>query len=325
MNAFALFGGGLVLLVFAAELIVRHGSSLALALGVQPVVLGLTLVAVGTSTPELAVGITAALDGSGGLAVGNITGAVIINILLILGASSLLRPLVLHPRSVHTDLPMAVIAAGLLAAFAWDGTLSRGNGLVMVSVALAYTGLVIHQSLAAPRLMRSEFTKMYGTDGARIPGTDEGHKGINLIYLMAGIGLSILGAHWLVDGAVAIARSIGIGEAVIGLTIVAMGTTAPELVTTTIGTIRNERDVAVGNLLGSSIYNTLLILGIVCIVAPDGIPVERELMLFDIPLMSAVALLCIPVFVNDGKISRAEGALFVSLYCLYLAYLLVWR
>lgn len=325
MNPLLLFVAGLALLIFAAELVVRHGSALALAFGVKPLILGLTIVAIGTSTPELAVGLTAALGGNGALAVGNIAGTNLVNILLILGLSALLRPLTLHQRTIRTDLPMMLVAALMMTAFAWDGNLSRLDGGVMLAVAVAYTVLIIKQSGSEPRSVKAEYKEMFGSEGARTMGTEEAHRGINAVYLTAGIALSVLGAHWLVDGAVDLARNMGLGEAVIGLTIVAIGTSGPELVTTIVGTLRNERDVAVGNLLGSSVYNILVILGITCIVAPAGIPVERELLLFDIPLMTGVALLCIPVFITGGKVSRAEGGLFVALYCAYLGYLLYFR
>lgn len=324
MYALLLFLAGLAVLIFAAELVVRHGSALALAFGVQPVVLGLTIVAVGTSAPELAVGITAALNGSGALAVGNIAGTNIVNILLILGLSALLRPLALHQRTVRTDLPMMVLAAGMMTLFAWDGELSRLDGGIMLAVAVAYTLLVIRQSTRAPREVKREYSDMYGAHGARNTSPEGIRTKANAFYLTAGILLSVLGANWLVDGAVDIARSLGMTEAVIGLTIVAIGTSGPELVTTIVGTIRNERDVAVGNLLGSSVYNILVILGLTCLVAP-GIPVQRELLLFDIPLMTAVAVLCIPVFVTGGRVSRAEGGLFVTLFIAYESYLLIFR
>jgi len=325
LSALLLFGAGLALLIFAAELIVRHGSSLALALGMNPLVLGLTIVAIGTSAPELAVGITASLGGSGALAVGNIAGTNLVNILLILGLSALLRPLPLHLRTIRVDLPMMVVAALLMTALAWDGVLSLRDGITMLLVAAAYTTVLIRQSRGEGARVKKEFREMFGPEGARTPGTDESHMGINALYLAAGLALSVLGAHWLVGAAVDMARSFGMGEAVIGLTIVAIGTSAPELVTTIVGTLRNERDVAVGNLLGSSIYNILVILGIPSLIAPGGIPVERELLLFDIPLMTAVALLCIPVFISGRDVSRVEGGSFVALYLGYLAYLLLLR
>ncbi len=323
MSPLLLFGAGLALLILAAELIVRHGSSLALALGVNPLVLGLTIVAVGTSAPELAVGITASLGGSGALAVGNIAGTNLVNILLILGLSALLRPLPLHQRTLRMDLPMMLVAALLMTALAWDGLLSPGNGLVMLLVAVAYTTVIIRQSRREPRSVKKEFAQMYGREGARLPDTNESRMGINSLFLAVGLGLSVLGADWLVDAAVEMARAFGMGEAVIGLTIVAIGTSAPELVTTIVGTLRNERDVAVGNLLGSSIYNILAILGIPSLIAPGGIPVERDLLLFDIPLMTAVAVLCIPVFISGRNVSRVEGGSFVTLYLGYLVFLLV--
>ena len=268
-------------------------------------------------------GITASLGGSGALAVGNIAGTNLVNILLILGLSALLRPLPLHQRTLRMDLPMMLVAALLMTALAWDGLLSPGNGLVMLLVAVAYTTVIIRQSRREPRSVKKEFAQMYGREGARLPDTNESRMGINSLFLAVGLGLSVLGADWLVDAAVEMARAFGMGEAVIGLTIVAIGTSAPELVTTIVGTLRNERDVAVGNLLGSSIYNILAILGIPSLIAPGGIPVERDLLLFDIPLMTAVAVLCIPVFISGRNVSRVEGGSFVTLYLGYLVFLLV--
>jgi cation:H+ antiporter len=145
------------------------------------------------------------------------------------------------------------------------------------------------------------------------------------VVLAAGLGLSVLGANWLVTGAVDIARALGISEAMIGLTIVAIGTSAPELVTTIVATLKDEREVAVGNLLGSSIYNILVILGITCLVSPGGVPVEWQLMLFDVPLMTGVALACIPVFVTGKRISRLEGGLGVAIYLIYMLSLVLFR
>lgn len=323
MSALLLFGAGLALLIVAAELVVRHGSALALALGVSPLVLGLTIVSVGTSAPELAVGITASVAGSGGLAVGNIAGTNLVNILLILGLSALLRPLPLHSRTIRMDLPMMVAAALLMTALAWNGVLSARDGLVMLLAAVAYTTLIIVCSRKEPGVVKAEYAQMFGTEGARTPGASKSRMGINALCLAAGIGLSVLGANWLVDGAVEMARAWGMGEAIIGLTVVAIGTSAPELVTTIVGTLRNDRDVAVGNLLGSSIYNLLVILGIPSLIAPGGIPVERDLLLFDIPLMTAVSVLCIPVFISGRMVSRLEGGSFVALYVAYLAFLLL--
>ncbi len=326
MPALAWFSAGLVLLIVAAELVVRHGASLALAFGVKPLILGLTIVAIGTSAPELAIGITAASNGSGALAVGNIAGTNLVNILLIMGLSALMRPLALHERTLRMDLPMMAVAALVMTALAWDGLLSRADGGFMLAIACVYTASLVRQARHESRGVNAEYREMFGSEGARTPATDETRTGLNGMYLLAGIALSVLGAQWLVDGAVNLARLFGLSEAVIGLTIVAIGTSAPELVTTVVGTLRNERDVAVGNLLGSSIYNILVILGIPCLIAPGGgIPVERALLLFDIPLMTAVALLCIPVFISGRGVTRAEGGIFVAGYCAYLGYVLFLR
>jgi cation:H+ antiporter len=325
LSALLLFGAGLALLIFSAELIVRHGSALALAFGVNPLILGLTIVAIGTSAPELAIGITAGLNDSGSLAVGNIAGTNLVNVLLILGLSALMKPLPLHSRTIRMDLPMMIFAATLMATLAWDGVLSTTDGIVMLLCAAAYTVTLIRQSQGESRAVKKEYKDMFGADGARTSGTEEKHVWVNAFYLAGGLALTVLGADWLVDGAVSIARALGWSEAVIGLTIVAIGTSAPELVTTIVGTLRNERDVAVGNLLGSSIYNLLVILGVPCLLAPGGIEVERQLLMFDIPLMTAVAFLCIPVFMTGRAVSRAEGGMFVGLYCAYLTWLLILR
>lgn len=171
MNALFLFGAGLALLIFAAELIVRHGSALALAFGVNPLILGLTIVAVGTSAPELAIGITAGVSGSGALAVGNIAGTNLVNVLLILGLSALLRPLPLHSRTIAMDLPMMAFAAILMAALAWDGALSAADGIVMLLSAVAYTVTLVHQSRGESRGVKAEYREMFGADvrGRRAP------------------------------------------------------------------------------------------------------------------------------------------------------------
>lgn len=316
---------GLALLIVAAEIVVRGASRLAASLGVGPLVLGLTVVSIGTSAPELAVGITAGLHGSGSLAVGNIAGTNMLNILFILGLTALLRPLPLHLQVLRLELPTMVLAATLMAVFAWDGTISPLDGTVMIVVAVLYTVALIHMTRRESAAVKREFKDMYGLED--VAGTRSvARERLGYAALLAvGIGLSVLGADWLVSGAVDIARRLDISEAMIGLTIVAIGTSAPELVTTIVATIRDERDVAVGNLLGSSIYNILVILGITCLVTPGGLPVERQLVLVDIPLMAAVALVCIPVFVTGRRISRLEGGIGVAVYAVYMASLVLTR
>ncbi len=321
MIALAWFALGIGALIAGAEFLVRGGSRLAARLGVPPIVIGLTLVAVGTSTPELAVGIEAVRSGNGALAVGNITGSNTVNILLILGLSALLEPLALRLQTIRLELPAMVLTALLLMAMAWNGVLSRAEGAVMVGAGLLYTVLIIYASRKESRAARADFTREYG-----LPPNGSGRETMrNLGALMLGIIMTVVGADWFVDGAVGLARAMGVSDAFIGLTIVAVGTSAPELVTTIIGTLKHERDIAVGNLIGSSVYNILIILGITCLVPSSGVAVDRKLILVDIPVMAAVALVCVPVFISGRRVTRVEGGLFVAAYLIYLGYLVLKR
>lgn len=326
MALIALFIGGLLLLVAGAELTVRGAARLAASLGVKPLLLGLTVVSVGTSMPELAVGLVASGQGSGALAVGNIAGTNTLNILFILGLSAVMRPLQLHRQIFKLDLPMMLAAAVLMEGLAWDGVLSRVDGAVMMLMAVAYTAALVFvsriESSGAKAEAAAELEDELST-GKRSGAPPS--RAADAFLLAAGIALLVLGADWLVAGAVGIARALFISEALIGLTIVAMGTSAPELVTTIVGTLRNERDVAIGNLLGSSIYNIAAILGATCLAAPGGLPVERHLLYFDIPIMVGVAIVCVPVFVSGRRVSRLEGGLFVGSYLAYLFALLFFR
>jgi len=307
-----------------AEALVGGASRLAASLGVSPMMLGLTVVAIGTSMPELAVGITAASQGSGSLAVGNIAGTNVFNILFILGLSALLKPLSLQLRVVRLDLPVMIGAATMMAALAWDGRLDRTDGGLLFGAALLYTTALLRIARRESRAVRRGFRELYGNPGmtSRSQAAVRARAGGALAI---GMVLTVIGANWLVDGAVAVARSFGVSEAVIGLTVVAIGTSAPELVTTVLSTLKDERDVAIGNLLGSSIYNILVILGLTCMASTRTLEIERPLLLFDIPLMLGVALLCVPVFITGKAISRAEGGLFLAIYFAYFTLLIVLR
>lgn len=322
--AIVIFLLGLVVLVFGAELVVRGSSRLALSLGVSPLVLGLTVVSIGTSAPELAVGITAAIEGAPAIAVGNIAGTNVLNLLFILGLAALLRPVPVHLRILKLELPMIVLSAGLMTLLALDGTLTTPDGLILLMVGVAYTVMLVRQSRRESRQAQAEFAHAFGAEPVR----SERVGWVRFRYsalLILGIALTIYGADLLVQGAVEMARSWNISEAFIGLTIVAVGTSAPELATTLVATVRNERDVAVGNLIGSSIYNILFILGITCVATPGDILVDPDLLSFDIPLMAGVAVLCVPVFISGRNVSRLEGGLFVAMYLVYLAYLITVR
>jgi len=333
MSGSIIFVMGLIALIVGAEMVVRGASRLAAMLGVKPLVLGLTVVSIGTSVPELAVGITASMQGSGSLAVGNIAGTNMVNILFILGLSAFLQPLPIHLQVLKLDLPMMVIAAAMMAGLSLDGTLTPFDGVLMFVAAVIYTMALLRISKRESRAVEKEFEDMCGIDPGETCGIDtikrrQREKQARLKYavmLVAGMGITVIGADWMVNGAIGIARTLNISDALIGLTIVAIGTSSPELATTVVATIRKERDVAVGNLLGSSIYNILVVLSLTCMISPGGLPVTHELMLFDIPLMTGVALACVPVFLNGKCISRMEGGMGVTLYLIYLLWLILFR
>jgi len=320
--AFAWCIAGLAALICGAELVVRGGGRLAARLGISPLVIGLTFVALGTSAPELAVGIEAAVQGNGSLAVGNIAGTNIVNILLILGLSALIAPLALRLQTLRFDLPVMVASAAALMIMSWDGVLSRAEGGVLLGGAAVYTAVIIYLARRESGKIKQELQREYKAQ------SDENFlltSGFNLAALMLGIAVVVIGAHWLVDAAVELAVLARVSDAFIGLTIVAIGTSSPELVTTIVSTIRKERDIAIGNLLGSSVYNILAILGITCLVPSGGVDVEDSLIHIDIPVMTLVALVCIPVFMSGRCITRREGGLFVAAYCVYFGYLVLAR
>ncbi len=313
---------GLAALIFGAEIVVRAATRFAALVGMPPILIGLTVVAVGTSLPELAVGINAALIGSGPLVVGNIAGTNTFNLLFILGLSALLAPVRIDLRTLRVDVPIMVAAAFLLLAVAWDLTVTRMEGVVLLAGAVVYTFMLIRSTKREAPAATSEFDAAFA-DGsrARRPGV----LAWNGLLLAAGLVVIVIGSEWLVDGATSLARDLGVSDAVIGLTVVAIGTSSPELATTIVSTLRRQRDVAIGNLLGSSIYNVLVILGGALLAAPPGgLAIGENLLRIDIPVMVAATIACMPVFLNR-TMSRLEGALFVAAYCLYLGYLILAR
>lgn len=323
MIAFWVFLAGLLTTIGGAELIVRGGTRLAARFGISPMVIGVTVVALGTSTPELAIGIDAALQGSGSLALGNIAGTNTLNLLLILGLVALMQPLTLRSQVVRLDLPMMVAAALLLLVLALDGVFTRVDGAILVGVGLVYTTLVVRAARRETIATRLEFAHEFGTrpvDAASAYRTVR-----DTIWLFAGVAIIVVGADWLVNGAVDIARGFNVSEALIGLTIVAIGTSAPELVTAIVATLRRERDLAVGNLIGSSIYNIVFIFGVTSLIPTDGIGVDPSLVMIDLPVMLAATVACIPVFITGSRMRRVEGGLFVIAYLGYLGTLIVTR
>lgn len=311
-----IFLAGLVIIIVGAELVLRGASRFAALMGLKPIIIGLTVVSVGTSMPELAVGITAAAEGRGSLAVGNIAGTNIFNILFILGMSAAIRRLPLELLSIRLDVPVMIGAALVLIAMAWNGVISRLEGFILLAGAIVYTIALIRLSKRESPAMRKEYEEEFGQQ-VLVTKRGTGVALANIGILIVGIALTVLGANLLVSGAVDIAILLGVSDAVIGLTIIAIGTSAPELATTIVATVKDDREVAVGNLIGSSISNILVILGLTCIAAPNGVDVSRDILWFDLPLAAAVAIACYPVFRSDKMVSRTEGFVFVALYLIY--------
>lgn len=324
IHPFIVFLGGVVVVLLGSELILRGAASIAVVLKVKPIIVGLTIVAVGTSTPELAVGLTAVAEGTGALSVGNIAGANILNILFILGLSAALRPLPIRRRSVKLDVPAMILAALALILMSMDGVLTRTDGALLVLAAVAYTVILARTGRSESPQIKREFAEEYGTVTA--PARTRAAKLVWFSVLLAGgIAIAMLGADLLVAGAVDMAKALGVSNAIIGLTIVAMGTSSPELATALLATYKNDRDVAIGNLIGSSIYNILAILGLIMLAAPQGVNVARDILWIDLPLAALVAIVCYPVFKSERLVSRKEGIYFVAAYSAYLATLLLFR
>lgn len=304
-----LFFVGLAVLVAGAEALVRGASRLAASFGIPSLVIGLTIVACGTSAPELAVSLKAAFSGQPDLVTGNCVGSTLFNVLFILGGCAVLAPLSVERQLVRMDVPVMVGAHLLLLALAWDGMLGRLDGAVLLACFIGYTAFTVRKSLRTP-----------SREGEAHPGGSPwGHAA----WTCAGLALCVLGARWMVEGAVGLARSWGVSELVIGLTVVAAGTSAPEAATSVVAALRGQRDIAIGNVVGSNIFNILGIVGLATLLAPSGVAVAPAVNRFDLPAAIAVCAACLPVFFTGRRIDRWEGALFLGYYAAYVGYLLL--
>ena len=310
---------GLLALIIGAELLVRGASRLALSLGISPLVVGLTVVAFGTSSPELAVSVQSAWSGQVDIAMGNVVGSNILNVLFILGISALIAPLLVHRQLIRQEVPMMIGISLLLWALVADGGISRGDGLLLVVLLIGYNFLIIRQS-RRDGVAASEQAPAIDTAGGR---SWNAHWLVQMLLIVGGMGLLVLGSNWLVEAAVTLARRLGMSEAIVGLTIVAAGTSLPEVATSIMAAVRGERDIAVGNVVGSNIFNILAVLGISASVAPGDLIVAPSILAFDLPVMVAVAVACLPIFFTDHLIARWEGALFLAYYAAYTTYLIL--
>lgn len=310
---------GLVILIAGAEALVRGASRLAAAIGISPLVVGLTVVAFGTSAPELAVSIKSSLSGHTNIAVGNVIGSNIFNVLFILGLSALIVPLSVSQQLVRLDVPLMIAISVFVLFLGYDGTLNRIEGSILFLGLVTYILFLVFQSRREGKQVQDEYAQEYGAN----KGAMARQLLMNVVLVLGGLGLLILGSRWLVDSATMIAQYLGVSELIIGLTIIAAGTSLPEVVTSIVASIKGERDIAVGNAIGSNIFNILSVLGLSAIVAPDGIEVSQAVLRFDMPVMIAVAFACLPIFFTGYLIARWEGALFLGYYLAYMLYIIL--
>ena len=304
---------GLVLLVVGADLLVKGAARLAGSFGIPALVIGLTVVAFGTSAPELAVSVKAAYAGQAELAIANVVGNNIFNVLFILGAAAMISPLIISRQLIRQDVPIMVLISVVALLMTLDGNISRLEAGILFAGLLSYTWFLFRQGKAkGADTVDEEVEAMLK---AKVPAWQ------NLLLVIGGLTLLVLGARWLVESAVEIARAWGVNEAVIGLTIVAAGTSLPEVVTSIVATVRGERDIAVGNVVGSNIFNILCVLGLSGLVSPLPLLAGEQMAMVDIPVMVGVAVLCVPLFFIGSVLNRIEGLLFMLLYIAYTWYL----
>ncbi len=332
MTAAAFFLGGLIGLLVAGHFLVEGASGLGRRLGLSPTIVGLTIVAAGTSAPELAVVIEAATGGDGDLAMGSVIGSNIANILLVLGLAATFGAVRVSSRLVRIDIPVMIAVSGLFALLVLDGSLAREEGLFLVVGLVLFTG----STFLADRATSSTTPTVTSSDGiepgsvtADSPSQSDSQPDSqpesepvmrSLIEVLVGIPLLAGSARLVVLGAEDIAEAFGVPELIVGLTVVALGTSAPEIVTTIIAALGGQRDLAVGNAVGSNIYNILLVGGLGSVIA-GTIPVPDDAIELDLPIMIAVAVACLPLMAWNQMLARWKGFLFLGYYVAYLVFL----
>lgn len=304
---------GLGLLVYGANRLVGGASTLALKAGLSPLIVGLTVVAFGTSAPEMAISVKTAWLGQSDLAVGNIVGSNIFNVLFILGISAMISPLIVSKQLIRLDVPLMIASSILFMIFSLDGRIAIWEAGVLAAGIAAYTGF----------LMRLAKREKQNLESSELSEAAKGGLGMATVWVVLGLVLLVVGSHFLVNSAVAIATALGVSQVVIGLTIVAAGTSLPEVATSIMATIKGERDIAVGNVVGSNIFNVLAVGGISGLVSGSGLTVSPEIVSFDLPVMIATAVACLPIFFTGYTIARWEGFVFFAYYVLYISFLVM--
>lgn len=307
---------GLGLLVAGAELLVKGASQLANRYGLPPLVIGLTVVAFATSTPELVVALESTLNGRPAVAVGDVVGSNIFNVLFVLGLAALVAPIVVSSHLLRLDVPLMIFISTFFYYRCQNRVISQAEGLLLFVGLVIYTGAMIYFG-------HREYNRNKVTPTPQEMATRPTSPARTLMAIVAGFGLIALGSHWLVEGGVQIARWMNVSDLVIALTLVAVGTSLPELVTSVVASVRGERDIAVGSIVGSNIFNLLGVVGLTALVTPGGLAVPPVAIAFDIPVMVAVAIVCLPIFFTGGEIARWEGALLLVYYLIYAVYLVL--
>jgi len=311
-QSFLFLSGGIFGLYLGAEGLVRGSVALALQLGLSRLVIGLTVVAFGTSTPELVVSVKAALDGLYGISLGNVAGSNICNIALILGISAVIQPLRIDAQVVRLQIPIMILISILLTVLLLDGRIGRFEGACLFLGILAYTGTSLY-------LARKNDSRLDRDPPGPAIDAPAGRIWVSLLFVAGGLGLLMAGAQSFLTGAVSLARNLGVSEAFIGLTIVALGTSLPELATSMMAALKKEGDIAVGNVVGSNIFNILCILGVTSLVHPIEMGGIR---MIDMGVMLGVAILVLPMARSGFRLNRWEGAILLAAYGGYIFYLL---
>ncbi|KAA0971334.1 calcium/sodium antiporter [Pseudomonas sp. ANT_H12B] len=296
---------GLLLLIAGAELMVRAAVRLAARLHVRPLIIGLTIVALGSSAPQMAVSLQATLAQNADIAVGSVIGSSIFNILVTLGLSALIIPLRVSRQLVRLDIPLMIGASLLVFVLAWNKELTRLDGVILLTALLIYLGLLLRQTRHSTRPQSSQ------AETSKAPWLS------SLLMIVVGLTMLVYAGHLLLGAAVTVATDLGLSERIIGLTIVAVSTSLPELATSLIAAMRGEREIAVGNVIGSNLFNLLGVLGFTALVAPSPLSVSPNALGFDLPVMLGVAVLCLPMFYSGYRVTRIEGLLFLGLYLAY--------
>jgi cation:H+ antiporter len=312
---------GVILLVFGAEWLVKGASSIATKLGVAPIVVGLTVVAFGTSAPELAVSVSGAISGNADVALGNVVGSNTFNILMILGLSAAVSGLSINQRLLRFDIPVLVLITVVVYLLALNGSVGRLEGVVLFVGVIVYIGWLLR---GATKTESSEVQTEYQSAVDEVEGrTFSMSLTFQIGLVVVGLSLLVVGSQLLVNSATEIASALGVSDLVIGLTVVAAGTSLPELATSVMAAIRGQRDIAVGNAVGSNIFNLLSVLGASAAISSNGISVNDEVIRLDYPVMLAATVLLLPICWNGFMVKRWEGAVLVAFYVAYVAYLVM--